>query len=75
MTRASFDDALAAAEDLHRSHPEVSQFTAWDDAVQFQRLEPHWIPSAKALPLDGALCDGSATNPNRTICLKIDVHH
>ena len=68
MTRASFDDALAAAEDLHRSHPEVSQFTAWDDAVQFQRLEPHWIPSAKALPLDGALCDGSELDGYSAFC-------
>ena len=68
MTRSSFDDALAAAECLHKSHPKVAQFTVWDDAVQFQSLEPHWIPSAKALPSDVGLRDGRELEGYSAFC-------
>ena len=51
MTRASFDDALAAAEDLHRSHPEVSQFTAWDD-VSNMPLNPDMVKAAREVEME-----------------------
>ena len=68
MIRSSFDDALAAAKNLHRSHPEVAQFTAWDDAVKYQTLAPHPIPAAKALPADEGLRDGRELDCYAAFC-------
>lgn len=68
MTRAKFDDAFAAAGDLHQAHPVVAEFTNWDETARFQYCAPRMIPVAKTLTADQGLRDGTELDSCSAFC-------
>ena len=68
MTRARFDEAFAAAGDLHQANPVVAEFTSWDKTARFQHLAPRMIPVAATLPADKGLRDGAELDSYAAFC-------